>query len=127
MLDILKQMISEFAVTVPVVEALRNPKFTSAHWEDIKMNILCEDFNLEDPDFNLAALLNMDIFTYQQQLIEISVQATQEDIIQQQYNQLSSEWKSLELEFQFYKSEVFKLLQAQEGHLHSRQGAAPRL
>jgi hypothetical protein len=57
-------MIYEFSITVPVVEALRNPKFTQAHWEDIKLNILCEDFDLDDPEFNLSCLLSMDIFSY---------------------------------------------------------------
>ena len=84
MLDILRQMISEFSVTVPVVEAMRNPRLTAVHWDEIKLNILCEDFNLEDAEFNLASLLNMDIFSYQTQIIEISLQASQEFRIQEQ-------------------------------------------
>jgi hypothetical protein len=72
-------MVFDFRETMPIVEALGNKNLKVEHWTDIK-NILGlpADYLLEERKFNLGELISFDVAQYQEEIIHISVTATQE-------------------------------------------------
>jgi dynein heavy chain len=70
----------EFKNTMPVVTALRSKYLTEEHWKEIK-TIMKAEFDINDKEFSLKKLLELKVGDYQEELIDISVRAAQEDSI----------------------------------------------
>jgi dynein heavy chain len=49
----LKKVVYDFRDTMPVVTALRSPYLKQTHWDEIKVNILKQDFDTNDEEFTL--------------------------------------------------------------------------
>jgi len=60
---------------MPIVEALGNRNLKAEHWNEIKAE-LKTDFLLEERKFNLGKLVDMEVFSKQDEIVHISVTAT---------------------------------------------------
>ena len=57
----LKKIVWEFRDTMPVVEALGNELIEKIHWIEIKDIIGNHDFPLEEKNFTLGELIDLDV------------------------------------------------------------------
>ena len=75
----LKKIVGDFRETMPIVEALGNPYLDKIHWDEVR-NILniTEEFLLEERQFCLGDLIALDVSAKQEEIVHISVTATQE-------------------------------------------------
>jgi dynein heavy chain len=52
-LDKIRTLVYEFKDTIPVVVALRNPALEQVHWDNIKNDIIGQEFDIDDEEFTL--------------------------------------------------------------------------
>ena len=71
----LKDKVKTFQAIVPIVKALRNDALTETHWAEIK-SLLKQDFDLEDEDFTLQSLIDMNAMKFMEEIQQISIQAS---------------------------------------------------
>ena len=81
--------------------ALRNKHLKTYHWEKIK-GFMQQDFDIYDKNFTLRSLMDMNVLDQQANIQNVATQATQEDILERQYNALDKEWKELKFDFTEY-------------------------
>lgn len=104
-LEKVKTLVYEFKDTIPVVTALRNPALTQAHWRQIK-EMIGYDFDISEPDFTLQSLIDLDVQVHQARIQELSTQATQEEMLEQEFGKIKKKWLQEQLNFQSYKEDV---------------------
>lgn len=73
--------------------ALRNDKLEEHHWSQIK-GLIKKDIDVNASDFSLKSLIDMDVNQYQEEIVVISTQATQEANLKVQINELAELWKA---------------------------------
>jgi len=93
----------EFKETMPIVEALGNPHLTEVHWSEIKAKLGIEDFPLEDKQFSLGELVQLNVAEHCDEVVNISVTATQENLLRGQLDTLTMTWKTTDFELAQYK------------------------
>ena len=71
----LKKIVWEFRDTMPVVEALGNELIEKIHWVEIKDIIGNHDFPLEEKNFTLGELIDLDVARFQDKLVVVSIKA----------------------------------------------------
>ena len=97
---------------MPIVEALGNQNLQREHWLEIKKFIQVPDeFPLEERKFTLGQLIGFNVALYQEQIINISITATQEANLKEQLREINSVWNQLEFKIAKHKerSDCFKL------------------
>lgn len=104
-LDDLKASVFEFKEVMPVVSALRNKNLKESHWKDIK-ELVPGIENIEE--LSLKELLELNVGKFVQQIQEISTQASQEAVLDREFDHLNKNWVSLEFSVVPYKSERTK-------------------
>ncbi len=62
---------------MPIVVALRCPDLKDNHWKEIQ-DLLQQDFDVQNEEFTLNSLIEMNAVKYQEEIQMISTQATQE-------------------------------------------------
>lgn len=87
----LKIQVVQFKEAMPIVTALRNDKLTTEHWAEIKA-LINQDFDVNDEDFTLQSLIALNVNQYQEDIVAISTQATQEDNLNNQIIKIKSIW-----------------------------------
>ena len=98
----LKVVVDTFKKAVPVVLALRNENLQKHHWKAIK-DLLRSEFETASPFFTLKSLLDMGAVEHQEEIQQISVQASQEALLRGQLNQLDELWKQVTFTVKPYK------------------------
>ncbi len=64
---------------MPIVEALGNKNLKIEHWTEIKEILgLAPEYPMEERQFNLGELIGFNVAQFQEEIINISVTATQE-------------------------------------------------
>jgi hypothetical protein len=64
---------------MPIVEALGNRNLRAEHWHDIRTILsAAPEFPLEERAFTLGELIDLNVATYQEDIVSVSVTATQE-------------------------------------------------
>jgi dynein heavy chain, axonemal len=61
------------------------------------------NFDINDENFTLQDLLNLKVSNFQEELIDISVRAAQEDAIKQQLAQIEEQWNGVNVSMKLYK------------------------
>ena len=107
-LDELRDIVYDFKDTMPVVIALRNKYLKEHHWKEIKEKI-GQDFEIDD-SFTLNDLMAMNVVKCMKEIQEISVQATQEAILEKQFEEIYQNWIALNFTVVPYKSDKAKEL-----------------
>jgi hypothetical protein len=59
----LKELVTTFKDAMPVVKALSTDKLGEHHWGQIK-GLIKKDFDIQDPNFNLKALIDLNVNEY---------------------------------------------------------------
>ena len=113
-LDELRLLVFEFKESVPVVVALRNPRLTKDHIEEIKAVLEKPDLDIEDEDLTLRDLLDMNIVEKSKEINEISTQATQEANLAAQIKAIEDKWKVQELGTRPHKDEMLVIGDVEE-------------
>lgn len=94
---------------MPIVEALGNRNLKKVHWDEIKEE-LKTDFALEERQFTLGKLVEMEVFSKQDEIVNISVTATQEFNLNNQLEAIRDLWKITDFEVIRHKDkDAFKL------------------
>ncbi len=88
----LKREVVQFRETMPVVEALSNQKLKEVHWREIK-DVIGTDLPLEERDFALETLIDLDTAKHREEIHNISVTASQEFILKQQIKTIKERWE----------------------------------
>lgn len=71
----LKVLVDTFKEAMPIVTALRNEKLAEVHWAQIK-NLIKKEFDINQDDFTLKSLIDLDIIQFQEDITSISTKAT---------------------------------------------------
>lgn len=90
----LKSAVETFKEAMPIVTALRNDKLGEHHWAQIK-DLIKKDFDIAQEDFTLKSLIDLDVNQFQEEIVAISTQATQEANLRTQINDLEEVWKKV--------------------------------
>ena len=105
-------MVFDFRETMPIVEALGNKNLKVEHWTDIKTILkLPVDYPMEERKFNLGELISFDVAEYQEEIIHISVTATQEFNLRNQLDEIKAIWAVTDFKLVNHKDkqDAFKL------------------
>lgn len=96
--ETLKSAVVKFKQAMPIVKALSNPKMTPKHRDEVK-DLVKKDFDVSQPDFTLKSLLDLDIGEFQEEIVAISTQATQEAKLDDEINEIDAKWKEIDFVF----------------------------
>ena len=88
----LKAVVDTFRKAMPIVSALRNEALRKQHWKAIKQ-LLQAEFETTDHSFTLRSLLDLKAINFQEEIQQISVQASQEALLGSQLLDLDEKWK----------------------------------
>ena len=90
---LLREKISEFQNTLPVVSDLRNPDLQKHHWDAIQ-RLLNHDVK-NDPNFTLGTLITLNAMAHKSEIAIISNKAAQEMQLQEMLNKVIFTWGEL--------------------------------
>ena len=85
---------------MPIVRALRNDKLQENHWAQIK-NLIKKEFDVNQEDFLLKSLIDLDIIQFQEDITSISTKATQEANLREQIETIKSTWMKINFVVEF--------------------------
>ncbi|XP_075719503.1 dynein axonemal heavy chain 14 isoform X3 [Rhinoderma darwinii] len=105
---ILKQSITDFKQSLPIVVALRNPCLQTRHWDIIHFTI--GRMITKDKNFTLGNLLELRIFQHKERIIDISTTATNEATLEGMLNKVISLWSKTDFRLTVHKSELSEIL-----------------
>jgi len=88
----LKKEVIRFRETMPVVEALSNQRLKEIHWKEIK-DTINTDLPLENRDFTLETLINLNTAKHKEEIHNISVTASQEHNLKKQIKEIKKAWE----------------------------------
>ena len=78
---------------MPTVEALANEQLEDVHWQEIKAILNIPTFPLEQKQFSLGDLVNLNVAKYADEIVNISVTATQESDLRKSLGSLAAQWQ----------------------------------
>ncbi|XP_069810836.1 dynein axonemal heavy chain 14 isoform X3 [Dendropsophus ebraccatus] len=104
----LKQSITDFKQSLPIVVALRNPSLQARHWDLIHFTI--GRMITKDKSFTLGNLLELRIFQHKDKIIDISTTATNEATLEGMLNKVISLWSKTDFRLTVHKSELSEIL-----------------
>ena len=87
---------------MPIVVALRNENLKEHHWKEIK-DLIGQDFDVNEEEFTLNSLIDLNAVTFQEEIQLISTQASQEASLRAQINALEEQWKRIDFITKPYK------------------------
>lgn len=83
--EIFKEKVEELKSTMPVVTYFRDGALQPRHWEVIKNDIIGIDLNIEDEDFKLQNLIDLNVKKFKDKLGEISLKARKEQELDEMF------------------------------------------
>ncbi|XP_056424426.1 dynein axonemal heavy chain 14 isoform X2 [Hyla sarda] len=104
----LKESITDFKQSLPIVVALRNPSLQVRHWDLIHFTI--GRMITKDKSFTLGNLLELRIFQHKDKIIEISTTATNEATLEGMLNKIISLWSKTDFRLTVHKTELSEIL-----------------
>ena len=104
-LDDLKSSVVRFKDAMPVIIALRNKNLKEYHWKEIKEMIPGLE-NVEE--MTLKELLELNVGNFVKEIQEISTQASQEAVLEREFEEIQGKWMTLEFSVQPYKTDKTK-------------------
>mmetsp|Transcript_7627 Transcript_7627/g.14387 ORF Transcript_7627/g.14387 Transcript_7627/m.14387 type:complete len:3920 (+) Transcript_7627:928-12687(+) len=93
--DVLQTRVSPLKGTMPVVVSLRDKSLKPRHWENIRQ-ILNREINIEDVDFTLNSLIQMNVSELQAEIGDIAVKANKEAELERQLKITLEPWEKQE-------------------------------
>jgi hypothetical protein len=81
------------------------------HWQEIKQVMKIEDFPLEEKQFTLGELVRFNVADLADEIVNISLTATQEKNLQNLLDKLKERWAKLDFEIDKHKDkDALKIL-----------------
>jgi dynein heavy chain, axonemal len=109
--QVLKKMVFDFKEAMPIVEALGNKHLKEVHWLEMKEILGIRSFPLEEKQFSLGELVDLNVAQFADEIVNVSVTATQEFNLQTQLDQLTHTWQKLNFEVARHQDkDAFKLV-----------------
>ena len=100
---VLKEMVTVFKNTVPVVSDLGNDGLQNRHWEKIEA-VIGQPIPRQNADeFTFGTLIDLQVMLFKDQINIISMEATQEAILEQLLQNVSNAWADAEFVLLPYK------------------------
>eukprot|EP00397_Hematodinium_sp_SG-2012_P000045 GEMP01000045.1.p1 GENE.GEMP01000045.1~~GEMP01000045.1.p1 ORF type:complete len:3312 (+),score=740.25 GEMP01000045.1:2269-12204(+) len=88
---------------LPIVVALRNSALKPRHWLVIETEFLGKELHLDDPNFTMGSLLDMQINDYVEGIQELSSTASGEQSLEFMLDKVKKTWEELEFIVNNYK------------------------
>jgi dynein heavy chain len=79
---------------MPIVTSLRNTNLTETHWEEIRTAV-GPGLEINNEDFSLQTLLEMNVVQYQEDIVGVSARATGEWKLRTSLTELIDLWKTV--------------------------------
>ena len=105
----LSELVNTFKGAMPIVKALRNEDLTPSHWQDIN-NLIEGEINLEDPEFTLKALIELDVVQYQEDIQAIAARASGESKLIKDLEEVQKAWREVYFEVMQHKESEMVIL-----------------
>ena len=80
---------------MPIVKALSNSHMQEKHRDQVK-ELVKKDFDVFQEDFTLKSLLDLDIGEFQEDIVAISTQATQEAKLNKELEEIKLKWTTVD-------------------------------
>ena len=93
--ETLKEMVKKFKEAMPIVKALSNQHMQEKHRDEVK-ELVQKDFDVDHEDFTLKSLLDLDIGEFQEEIVAISTQATQEAKLNKELEEIKQKWTTVD-------------------------------
>jgi dynein heavy chain len=90
----LKAQVETFKDAMPIVKSLRNKQLEENHWTEIQ-TLIQKPIDINNPDFTLKSLIELDVNQYVEDIVAISTAATQEYNLRQQMASINQKYKEL--------------------------------
>ncbi|XP_071996145.1 dynein axonemal heavy chain 14 isoform X2 [Engystomops pustulosus] len=104
----LKQSITDFKQSLPIVVALRNPCLQARHWDVIHFTI--GRMITKDRNFTLGNLLELRILQHKDKIIDVSTTASNEATLEGMLNKVIGLWSKTDFKLAAHKSELSEIL-----------------
>ncbi|XP_069582586.1 dynein axonemal heavy chain 14 [Ranitomeya imitator] len=105
----LKQSITDFKQSLPIMVALRNPCLQARHWDTIHFTI--GRMITKDKNFTLGNLLELRIFQHKDKIIiDISTTATNEATLEGMLSKVIGLWSTTDFRLTAHKTELSEIL-----------------
>ena len=89
---LLKEKVDKFKDAMPIVTSFRNQNLKEeTHWVQIR-KLVDKEFDITQEDFTLKSLLDLDVNQFKDDIVAISISATQEANLEVQLNDLQDIW-----------------------------------
>ncbi|XP_044530905.1 dynein axonemal heavy chain 14 [Gracilinanus agilis] len=108
MVKALKQSVMNFRQGIPTIVALVNPCLKPRHWT-LLQGIVGHDFIL-DTQCTVEKLLELELFHYEEKIIEISTIATNEAALEKMLYKIIELWHNTPIRFSLYQTDAIKIL-----------------
>ena len=95
----LSKLVRDFKSTMPIVTALGNKKLLDIHWDEINTVLAIpqtEEFNLQEKQWKLGELIELNVGDKEEEVVHISTTATQEHQLKAELAQLIDTWNNLD-------------------------------
>ena len=100
--QIFKDDVEVIKSTMPVVTYLRDEALQPRHWDEIYETIGMT-LNLNDDDFTLNSLIDLNVKKDKDKIGEISLKANKEAELDGQFKKIEAEWKKMQIETKLHK------------------------
>lgn len=101
-MDHTRNRVDAFRRTLPLIGDLKNPSMRKRHWDRVRKAI-GKTFDENSPDFNLEAIIGMEMQNFAEDINEISNAATMELNIEKGIAAIGEVWKTMSIEMVPYK------------------------
>lgn len=97
-----RSRVDAFRRTLPLLADLKNPAMRERHWDRVR-TVMGVKFDQNSPEFNLEAIIAMQMQKYAEDINEISNAATMELLIEKGLEAIAETWKTMEIEMAPHK------------------------
>ncbi|KAF5308522.1 hypothetical protein FQR65_LT06187 [Abscondita terminalis] len=103
--DVTRARVDTFRKTLPLIGDLKNPYMRDRHWDRVRA-VVEVDFDQNSPEFNLGAIIQMQMQLYAEEINEISNAATMELQIEMGLEAMESLWQVIIIEIVPHKEDA---------------------
>lgn len=106
--QVFKEKVEEIKSTMPVVTYLRDPSLQERHWDEM-YEIIGIKLDLENDEFTLSSLMELNVKKDKDKLGEIALKANKESELESTFKKVEAEWKKSEIETKEHKN-IYRIL-----------------
>ncbi|KAL0235194.1 hypothetical protein GEMRC1_001776 [Eukaryota sp. GEM-RC1] len=108
-----KEKVSEFKRSLPLITDLRNPALRDRHWKRLQ-DLVGHVFDPKSADFTLEKVFQFGLHQVMDDISALSTAASQELAIENTLTQVKTTWTDLRVETSRYKSDFYRIKSIEE-------------